>query len=283
MAGQPAPRVRSVHRGEVLSTERVTPHMIRVVLGGPGLAAFQAGAFTDHYVKLLFPQPGAVYPEPFDMGRIREELPRELWPVTRTYTVRSWDAQSGELAIDFVYHGDRGIAGPWAATVKPGESILFNGPGGGYAPDPAADWHLLAGDESALPAISAALERIDAPAPAYVFVEVAGPAEQQPLTTQAKAEIVWVHRGDAAPGEALVRAVRALDLPDGTVQAFVHGEAGMVRDLRRYLRVERDIPLAQLSISGYWRVGRDEDGWQGSKRDWNKQVEDEEAAALRPE
>jgi NADPH-dependent ferric siderophore reductase len=277
------PRKRTAHLGEVLYTERLTPHMIRVVLGGDGLAEFHAGDFTDHYVKLLFPRPGAVYPEPFDMAQIREELPADQWPVTRTYTVRSWNAETAELAVDFVYHGDRGIAGPWAASVQPGETIRFMGPGGAYAPDTAADWHLLAGDESALPAIATALERLGNAVPAHVFIEVAGPVEQQPLTTQAKAEIVWVHRGDEAPGEALVRAVKALDFPDGTVHAFVHGEAAMVRDLRRYLRVERQLPMSELSISGYWRLGRDEDGWQTSKREWNKQVEDEETAALRTE
>lgn len=127
------------------------PHMIRVVLGGEGLAEFGAGEFTDHYVKLLFRRPGVEYPEPFDVERIRAELPREQWPVTRTYTVRAWDPASAELTIDFVHHGDKGVAGPWAAAARPGEDLFFNGPGGAYAPSPEADWHLFAGDESALP------------------------------------------------------------------------------------------------------------------------------------
>ncbi|WP_163504715.1 siderophore-interacting protein [Fodinicola acaciae] len=271
---------RTAHRGEVLGTERITPHMIRVTLGGAGLSAFDCGDFTDHYVKLLFPRPGVSYPEPFDMARIRAELPSDQWPVTRTYTVRSWDADRRRLAIDFVYHGDRGLAGPWAASVRPGEEILFMGPGGAYAPDAEADWHLLAGDESALPAIATGLERIGAGVPAYAFVEVAGPDEEQLLSTQAKAEIVWVHRGDRTPGEALAEAVRGFAFPAGQLHAFVHGEAAMVKDLRRFLRVDKDIPMSRLSISGYWRIGRDEDGWQSSKRDWNRQVEEEEAAAL---
>ena len=128
--------------GIVTRTEWVTPHLVRVVLGGPGLAGFGAGEFTDHYVKLLLPDPatGAT--------------------IRRTYTVRRWDAAAGELWIDFVHHGDEGLAGPWAAAAQPGDEIAFNGPGGEYTPDPTADWHLFVGDASALPAISASLERV---------------------------------------------------------------------------------------------------------------------------
>ncbi|MFC6885653.1 MULTISPECIES: siderophore-interacting protein [Actinomadura] len=280
MATEPARRRPKLNRGTVLRTERVTPHMIRVVVGGEGLAGFGAGEYTDHYVKLLFKQPGVEYPEPLDMERVRAEYPREQWPTTRTYTVRSWDPEKVELAIDFVHHGDKGLAGPWAARVQPGEEVLFMGPGGAYAPSERADWHLLVGDESALPAIGAALERVPTGAPARVFVEVAGPEEEQELPTPGDAEIVWLHRDGGEVGEALVGAVRDLAFPEGEVHAFVHGEAGFVKELRRHLRVDRGLPLDRLSISGYWRRGRDEDGWQSSKREWNKQVEEEEAKAL---
>ncbi|MBO2460718.1 siderophore-interacting protein [Actinomadura violacea] len=280
MATEPVRRGRRLNRGTVLRTERLTPHMIRVVLGGESLAGFGAGEFTDHYVKLLFPQPGVAYPEPFDMERVRAEMPRDQWPSVRTYTVRAWDPEAVELTIDFVHHGDKGIAGPWAAAVRPGEEIFFNGPGGAYAPRADAGWHLLAGDESALPAIGAALERIPEGAPARVFVEVAGPEEEQDLRTPAGTEITWLHRGGGQVGDLLVEAVQKLDFPDGEVHAFVHGEAGFVKALRRHLRVDRGLPMEQLSISGYWRRGRDEDGWQSSKRDWNREVEEEEARAL---
>ena len=184
------------------------------------------------------------------------------------------------MTLDFVHHGDAGLGGPWAAAAKPGDEIWFLGPGGGYAPDPAADWHLLAGDESALPAIAASLERLPAGAVARVFVEVADAAEEQPLPTAADAEIVWVHRGDRPVGQALTEAVRALAWPAGVPQAFVHGEAGFVRDLRRLLRVEHKLPAATLSISGYWRRGVDDEGWRAVKRDWNQQIEAEESAVL---
>jgi NADPH-dependent ferric siderophore reductase len=250
--------------------------MQRVVLGGEGLAEFTAGTSTDHYVKLLFAPEGVTYPEPFDMERIREELPREQWPVTRTYTVRAWDPELRELTLDFVVHGDEGLAGPWAARVQPGEVVRFMGPGGAYAPDASADWHLLAGDESALPAISAALEALPEGAVARAFVEISGHTEEQKIDSDV--EVVWLHRGDRPLGEALVEAVRALDFPAGRVHAFVHGEAGFVKELRRLLRVEREIPREDLSISGYWRLGHNEDGWQASKRDWNAQVEAEQEA-----
>jgi NADPH-dependent ferric siderophore reductase len=279
-ATAPAPTRKRVPRvAEVVRTSRITPHMIRVVLAGDGLAGFPAGAFSDHYVKLQFVPPGAPYGVPFDGEQVRAELPAELWPVTRTYTVRSWDADAGELTIDFVHHGDEGVAGPWAAAARPGDRIQLMGPGGAYLPSPAADWHLLAGDESALPAIAATLGRLPAGVPARVVVEVADAAEEQPdLAAGPGVDLVWVHRGASAPGEALVAAVRGIPLPAGQGHVFVHGEAGAVRELRRYLRAERGLAPEFTSISGYWRQGDTEDRWQSGKREWNAAIEAEEAA-----
>ncbi|NEY32888.1 SIP domain-containing protein [Streptomyces sp. PRKS01-65] len=277
MADRPVRKPRKPHSARVVRTERLTPHMQRVVLGGEGLAGFSADTCTDHYVKLLFPAGGATYPEPFDMERIRAEYPREQWPVTRTYTVRHWDAEHRELTLDFVIHGDEGLAGPWALRARPGETVRFMGPGGAYAPDPAADWHLLAGDESALPAIARSLESLPDGARAHAFVEVAGPEEEQKIDSDV--EVVWLHRGTRPVGQALVEAVRSLDFPRGRVHAFVHGEAGWVKELRRLLRVEREIPREDLSISGYWRLGHNEDGWQASKREWNARIEAEQERA----
>lgn len=273
MPNRPA---RPAHRATVTRVEQLTPHMVRVVVGGEGLRAITAGDYTDHYVKVLFPAPGVSYPEPFDPAAIRETMPREAWPVTRTYTVRKWLPEIPEMWLDFVVHGDAGIAGPWAARARPGDEILFSGPGGGYAPSLDADWHLLAGDESALPAIAAALEGMPAGATVRAFIEVASPDEEQKLETAADAEIVWLHRGSRPVGELLAGAVRGAAFPEGRVQAFVHGEANFVKDARGFLRKECAIPLDQLSISGYWRLGLNEDGWQSSKREWNQQVEREQ-------
>jgi NADPH-dependent ferric siderophore reductase len=255
MAERPGRQPRRLHSAQVVRTERLTPHMQRVVLGGEGLADF-------------------TYPEPFDLQRVKDELPREQWPVTRTYTVRQWDAEHRELTLDFVIHGDEGLAGPWAVRVRPGETVRFMGPGGAYAPDPGADWHLLVGDESALPAIACALEALPRGARAYAFVEVSGPEEEQKIDSDV--EVVWLHRGARTLGEALVEAVRSLEFPEGRVHAFVHGEAHFVKQLRHLLRVERHVAREDLSISGYWRRGHNEDGWQASKREWNARIEAEQ-------
>ncbi|MFI8917117.1 siderophore-interacting protein [Streptomyces sp. NPDC053513] len=276
MAEQPARKAPKATEARVVHTERITPHMVRVVLGGPGLDGFSADVYTDHYVKLLFAPEGVTYPEPFDMERIRAEFPREQWPTTRTYTVRAWDPVHHELTIDFVVHGDEGLAGPWAARARAGETVRFLGPGGGYAPDPAADWHLLAGDESALPAIASALERLPEGARAHVLIEVADAAEEQKLATGTGIDVTWLHRGARPTGEALVEAVTALDFPAGDVHAFVHGEAGFVKELRRHLRLDRGVPRERMSISGYWRLGKTDEGWRAMKREWNDQVEREQ-------
>ncbi|MFF4171460.1 siderophore-interacting protein [Streptomyces sp. NPDC001744] len=276
MAEQPARKAPRATEARVVHTERITPHMVRIVLGGPGLDGFDAREYTDHYVKLLFAPEGVAYPEPFDIERIRKEYPREQWPTTRTYTVRAWDPDRRELTVDFVVHGDEGLAGPWAARARVGETVRFLGPGGGYAPDAAADWHLFVGDESALPAVAASLERLPSGARAHVFLEVADAAEEQKLTAGPGVGVTWLHRGDRPVGEALVDAVRALDFPAGDVHAFVHGEAGFVKELRRDLRLDRGVARERLSISGYWRLGKTDEAWRAIKREWNDQVEREQ-------
>ncbi|NEK59168.1 siderophore-interacting protein [Geodermatophilus sabuli] len=274
MADQAPRRPRTPRLATVLRTSWPTPHLVRVVLGGDGLAGFDP-QFTDSYVKLLLPPAGAPYAAPFDVEEVQRTQPRELWPCTRTYTVRGWDAAAGELTLDLVVHGDEGVAGPWAQGARPGDVVHLLGPGGAYTPSPDADWHLLAGDETALPAIAASLERLPAGARAQVFVEVADAAEEQPLAVPPGVRLEWVHRS-GAPGTALVAAVCAADLPAGSVHVFVHGEAGCVRELRRFLRADRELAREFMSVSGYWRLGRTEDRWQAEKRDWNAAVEAED-------
>lgn len=247
---------RPPRQATVLRREPLTPHMVRVVLGGDGLRGFEAGAFTDHYVKLRLPDRD---------GTIR----------TRTYTVRDWDAAAGELTIDFVVHGDAGVAGPWAARAEPGDTLELLGPGGAYTPDPDADWHLLAGDACVLPAIAAALRRIPPGVPVHVVAEVDGEDERQELATPGDLRLTWLHRS-APPGEEpelLAGAVRALELPAGRGQAFVHGEASSVRALRRHLLAERGLDPAALSISGYWKLRRTEEGWREDKAEWQRLAE----------
>lgn len=276
-AARPKSRARSAR---VKETRRLTPEMIRVVLSGPDLVDLPLGDHTDAYVKLAFPPAGAPYHTAEGYSELRDALDPQYRPALRTYTVRSYDETSAELTLDFVYHGDEGLAGPWAASAQPGDEVMFLGPGGGYAPDPEADWHLLVGDESALPAIAAALERIPAGVTAHAFVEVASAAEEQPLGSAADLRLTWVHR-DAVGGVrsiALVSAVRAAELPVGEVHAFLHGEAGFVKQLRHHLRFERGIPKEMLSVSGYWRLGHDDEGWRAEKASWKAEVDADERA-----
>jgi NADPH-dependent ferric siderophore reductase len=263
-------RNRVCKRAVVRRTERITPHMIRVVFTSDD---FTDNGFSDHYVKLLFCKDGVEYPEPLDMGVVRETYPAEDWPTMRTYTVRHWDEATRELTIDFVHHGDEGVAGPWAASAQPGDVLWFNGPGGAYTPDPAADWHLLVGDESALPAIGSAVEQLPPGARATVLVEVADPSEEQKLGDSDDLDVRWFHRSGATGGrgDALVAAVEALGFPDGTPHVFVHGEAGFVFRIRKNLFQDRGLPRDQVSLSGYWRLGKNEDGWQAEKRDLARQ------------
>jgi len=217
----------------VLSARRLTPTMVRVTFGGIELERFRASEFTDSYVKLTFPRAGIEYPEPLNLSRIQASFAQEEWPVVRTYTVRAWDQSRHELTIDFVVHGDHGVAGPWAAAAQPGDRIFLTGPGGAYAPDPGAAWHLLAGDESALPAIACAMDGLAPQARGHVLIEVPGPASEIELNVPARVGLTWVHTGTSRVGSRLVEWVAAVEFPDADVQAFVHGEAGFVADLRR--------------------------------------------------
>lgn len=274
-------RKRVARSAEVVSSHRLSPTLVRVILTGPDLQDIPELEFTDHYIKILFPPEGHgdAYAWPFDPEVLKETLPPEQWPVTRTYTIRSFDRERNEMAVDFVVHGDVGLAGPWAANVRPGDTIGFFGPGGDYAPQPEADVHLMVGDEAALPAIAAALEVLPQDARAEVFLEVDGPEGEIELSAPPGANVRWVHRGEQAYGVPLVHAVREAPYPEGTVSAFVHGNAELVRDLRRYLFVERGLDRSMASISGYWRTGHTEDLWQATKREFVAKMEAEEAAA----
>jgi NADPH-dependent ferric siderophore reductase len=252
----------------VLRREQLSPHMVRIVAGGPGFAAFVNNGYVDRYVKIAFPQPGVDYPQPLDLWAIRESQPREEWPHTRTYTVRWVDEAAGELAIDFVIHGDEGLAGPWAASAQAGDSLVFTGPGGGYNPDPAADWYLFAGDESALPAISAAIESLPRDARGLAFLEVDSDADVLSIDAPAGVELRWLlRRGTpAGNGTLLVDAVRGAQWPEGRVQVFAHGERGYMKGLRPVFFADRGLERGQVSLSGYWASGRVEDDFQAEKK-----------------
>lgn len=274
--GEAGQRKRIARTAEVVRAHWLSPSMRRLVFTGPDLACLSELPYTDHYVKILFAPHGSDYRWPFDPDALRATAPAECWPVTRTYTVRAYDPARNEMTIDFVVHGDEGLAGPWAARAEAGDQIGFFGPGGGYAPDPGADCHLLVGDEAALPAIAAALDRLGDRARAVVYLEVAGSADEQVLSSSPDVHVTWVHRRDRAYGEALAEVVRAAGVPAGDVQAFVHGNAEMIRRMRRFLFTEVDFNRRRVSMSGYWRTGQTEDGWQAGKRAFNAELEAED-------
>jgi NADPH-dependent ferric siderophore reductase len=278
---------RPVHTFEVIRSEQLTPHMIRVVLGGSGFDTFTPNDFTDSYVKMVIVPEGvdvAALPHPLTLDSFNE-VPEQHRPVVRTYTVRHTDADRRELSIDFVVHGEQGVAGPWAASVKPGQPAYLMGPSGAYAPDPSADWHLLAADEAGLPALSAALEALPANAIGRAFIEVGGPDDEVPLVAPDGVEVRWIYRGgraDLVPEELagdfapIIAEVKEAQWLPGQVQVFIHGEAQTVmHNLRAYVRKDRGVEAKWASISGYWRRGRTEETF----RQWKAELAKAEAGS----
>jgi NADPH-dependent ferric siderophore reductase len=262
--------------------------MVRVVLGSKDFDSFVPSKFTDSYVKLVFVADDvdvAGLPQPLTIDSFAG-LPPEKKPSVRTITVRQVDVAVRQIALDIVVHGEHGVAGAWAATAQPGQVIYLMGPGGAYTPDPAADWHLLAGDESALPAIATALEALPANAIGKAFIEVAGPEDQIPLTAPESVQVNWIYRGgradlvsddragDFAP---LIEAVTTTLWLPGQVHVFIHGEAQVVmHNLRPFIRKDRGVEKKWASsISGYWRRGRTEETF----RQWKKELAAAETGA----
>lgn len=279
MAGRP------VHTFEVVRTEELSPHVVRVVLGGSGFDTFTPIAYTDSYCKIVFVRPDvdiAALPAPLTLDSFRA-LPDAQQPTVRTYTVRSADVERREIAIDIVIHGEHGVAGPWVTSAKPGDPAYLMGPAGAYAPDPAADWHLLAGDESAIPAIAAALDTLPQDALGHVLIEIAGPEDEIALSVPPNMSLRWIYRGgraDLVPEDRagdfspLVSEVRETGWLPGQVQVFIHGEAqAVMHNLRPYIRKEREVEAKWASISGYWRRGRTEESF----REWKRELAAAEA------
>ncbi|QBR94434.1 siderophore-interacting protein [Nocardioides euryhalodurans] len=262
----------------MISADHLTPAMVRVVLAGGDLDRLEMPDATDAYVNVAIPPPGAPYRGVFDPREVKDQHPAQAWPARRRYTVRSWDPVARLLTIDFVVHGDVGVAGAWAARVAPGEVLVFEGPSGGYRPDPGADWHLLVGDESALPAIAASLESLPDGAPAVVRMVCDGPDHEVPLPPHAALDVVWLHRRGAPDDrDLLAAAVRSLAFPPGRVHAFVHGEAEEIREVRRHLLADRGLSRQDMSCSPYWRRTMTDEAWRAVKRDFVAAMEAEVA------
>jgi NADPH-dependent ferric siderophore reductase len=242
-----APRLLQVRR-----SARITPRMVRVTLTGNALAGF-GGDGPDRRIKMFFPVP----------GQDRPAVPRAstggpVWPAgeprptIRTYTVRRYDDAAGELDVDFVLHEGHGPAAAWARDVRPGSWVGVSEPGGRYVPDPAADFHLVIGDESALPAVATVLAALPPDVPAVAYLEVEDAGEEQVLP--GGAEVHWVRRDARPAGAPLTAAVHAATLPEGRGQAWLSGESACVRDLRRHLLDDRGLDRRAVYATGYWRA-----------------------------
>jgi NADPH-dependent ferric siderophore reductase len=174
----------------------------------------------------------------------------------RDYTPRRYDPAKGQLLFDFVIHGE-GPATTWAASAAPGQLLGVGGPRGSFIIPTELDWHLLVGDESALPAIGRRLEELPANTRALVIAEVDSEAEKLALRSAAKLDVVWVYRhgkGSGSP-EPLVQALREAHFPSGQYFAWAAAESHVARAVRRYLIDERGVDRHWIKAAGYWQRG----------------------------
>ena len=246
-------KLRHVQVGRV---EQLSPRMRRITFTGPELDGFVSLAPDDH-VKLFFPPPGQDRPVLSQPGANGLAYPDgAVLPAARDYTPRRYDPVLNELVVEFVLHGV-GPATAWAAQAAPGQWIGMGGPRGSRLIPEDCDTFLLAGDETALPAIARHLEEMRPGARALVLIEVADAREERHLPTAANASIAWLPRAGAQAGTSglLEQALRNLSLPAGETYAWIAAEIETARRLRRYLVEEEGIAGDQIRAAGYWRVG----------------------------
>jgi NADPH-dependent ferric siderophore reductase len=244
---------------EVRAVERVTPHLVRVTLGGDALEGFDSPGFDDH-VKLVFPdETTGVLPIPTIGAEGRPEWPPGPKAILRDYTPRRFDAKARTLEIDFALH-QAGPATRWAEQARPGQQIGVGGPRGSFIVPTSFDWHLLIGDDTALPAITRRLAELPAGARALVLAEVDGPADHIALESPATVDLVWVHRDDAdadagATEAPLLTALRHAHLPTGDFHGWVGCESAAAKAVRAHLVNECRANPKWIRASGYWRQG----------------------------
>jgi NADPH-dependent ferric siderophore reductase len=234
----------------IIRTERITPNMQRVTLGGPGLAGFPDA--QGGYVKLQLSDAAG--------GR-----------AIRTYTVRA--QRASEIDVDFALHAETatGHAGPateWALTVQPGEHIAVGGPGPAKPLPPGHDFYLIAGDMTALPAIAVNLAALPEGARGAAVIEVMSEADRQALARPDGVDIIWlVNPQPGSDPAALATAVRAIPADPATLYAWAACEFSAMQGLRTYLRGELGLGPDRLYISSYWKSGLTEEAHKVAKRE----------------
>jgi NADPH-dependent ferric siderophore reductase len=239
----------------VLRVADVTPHVRRITFTGKDLRRFEGDSL---HVRLLFPPAGVHPPEWPKPGKNGRPLwpPEGRRPVQRVYTMRRIDAAAGEMDIDFVLHAAPGVASDWAASARAGAVIGVMGPGGREM-RPAAHV-LLAGDETAIPAMARILERLPAQTSGQALIEVENEAEVQDLVHPAGVTLLWLFRRGREPGrnDLLADAVMAAPLPDhDDVVCWLGAEEAIARRIRAYWRDEKGLDRARCMAVGYWKHG----------------------------
>ena len=230
----------------VKRVEHLTPRMVRVTFTSPELADFGWNGPAAH-IKLIFGGSAA------QTNPASSEAPR---PTMRTYTPRRFDREARELDVDFILHGE-GPASTWASQAATGQTLTIAGPGRNYVVDSSAEWFLLAGDETAIPAIATILEALPASAAATVFLEVADQEDQVKLPPHANATVNWLHRGPNSKhaGGPLEASMRNYLMPAGSGRIYVACESGAMRRIRAHLLTDRTINREHVITRGYWKLG----------------------------
>ncbi|WP_313271500.1 siderophore-interacting protein [Stenotrophomonas sp.] len=249
------PRFRQL---QVLRSERLTPNMQRVVVGGGALEGFDSRSPDDH-VKLFFTNAEGefVLPELTEHG---PRYPEGKQPSpARDYTPRFYDADAGELVLDFVLHGD-GPATSWAANAKVGDALVVAGPRGSHVVADDFDCYVLIGDETALPAIARRLEELPEGAVAEVFIEIPEEGDRQPLESAAQVTVSWFERNgfDAASSTLLEDALVDFEQPDGDAHYWIATESKRARMMRKFVEGHLQVPKEWIRATGYWKADPNE-------------------------
>lgn len=243
---------------EVIRAERISPHFVRVTLGGDELTDWRHLGF-DQWFRLALPvaQDAGLdrLSDRFDMrGYLKYlTLPKASRPVIRNYTVREY--RPGELDIDFVVHGTEGVAGPWAESLPIGTRVGLIDQGCGFALQPGSNRVALAGDESALPAVLGILRDLPRDTVGDAIIEVPDAADQQPTEGPAGVNVHWVTRGGSGrPGALALDTLQELSLSADGLTAFVAGEQQLATGGRRHLVNQVGVPKTHVKFCGYWRT-----------------------------